>query len=445
MADWKFISLLAISGFLNYFLAQIIAKKEEGAIKKLYFYLGIAFNIGILLYFKYFNFFVESFINLLNYKSDIDIHFTPFHILLPLGISFFTFQLIGYLIDVYNEEIQPTNDLLCFCTYLIYFPKILSGPIERIQQFLPQIEKKREFDYPMAIDGLRQFLWGLFKKVVIANNCISFVNIIFDDFYNLQGSTLFIGAIVYQFSLYADFSGFTDMACGVSKLFGIKITNNFAFPFFSTNISDFWRKWHISLTTWMIDYVFTPLSFVLRRYRKYGLIVSIILTFVLVGLWHGANWTFIIFGVMHGLAFVPLIIWGVVFKETTIAKGRLFPSLKEIFGMTWLFLFLSITAIVFRSDSISNAYSYFTVLFSESLFEIPSLSSLPDFGFPFVVLCILITAFLVVEWIGRSGEYALATVGINWPASIRWSFYYILIIAIAIFKGTHHQFIYFQF
>lgn len=444
LADWKFIFLLAFSGFVNFYLAKAIAKKEEGGGRKLLFYSGVVFNVGILLYFKYFNFFIQSFVTLFNYSGG-SLGFTPFHILLPLGISFFTFQLIGYLIDVNNEEIEPTSDLLSFFTYLAYFPKILSGPIERVQQFLPRIQKKREFNYSIAVDGLRQFLWGLFKKVVIADNLTSVVDFIFENHQNMAGSILFIGGILYLISLYADFSGFTDMACGVSKLLNIKIVNNFAFPFFSTNISDFWKKWHISLTTWMMDYVFTPLTFVLRKYKKYGLILSVILTFLLVGLWHGANLTFIVFGVMHGLYFIPLIVKGSINRNKIVAEGKLIPTFKEVTGMTWLFLLVAITTIFFRAANIGEAFSYLGNLFSLSLFTLPSSSDISGNGLHPLILVFLVGIFFLIEWVGREGEYAIAQLGVKWYKPVRWSFYYALIASIVFLSGSQQQFIYFQF
>jgi alginate O-acetyltransferase complex protein AlgI len=445
LADWKFIFLLTASGFINFYLAKIIAEKEEGRIRKLYFYSGIAFNVGILLYFKYFNFFIQSFVSLFNYIGSENISFTPFHILLPLGISFFTFQLIGYLIDVNNETIEPYNDFLSFFTYLAYFPKILSGPIERAQQFIPQIQKKREFSYSMAADGIRQFLWGLFKKVVIANNLTTIVDIIFIDFHNMSGSLLFLGGILYAISLYADFSGFTDMACGVSKLFNIKITNNFAFPFFSTNISDFWRKWHISLTTWMMDYVFTPLNFILRKYKKAGLILSIVSTFLLVGFWHGANWTFIVFGLMHGLYFIPIIIKGSVFQTGVVAKGKVLPTVKEFTGMAGLFLIVAATMVFFRSENISDAFSYFSIIFSESFFTFPDRKYFEVTALNPLIIFILIFLFFIIEWFGREGEYAVDNLVIKWSKPVRWGFYYFIIILLVVFGGSHQQFIYFQF
>lgn len=440
MADWKFISLLAASGFVNFYLAKLIAKKEEGKIRRLIFYSGIVINIGILLYFKYFNFFVQSFVSLFNY-SGANINFTPFHILLPLAISYFTFQMIGYLIDVNNEEIEPTSDLLGFFTYLAYFPKILSGPIERVQRFLPQIQKKREFNYEMTVDGLRQILWGLFKKMVIADNCTPLVNTIFNNYQNMNGSTLLLGSILYMISIYADFSGYSDMACGVSKLFNIRITNNFAFPFFSTNISEFWKKWHISLTSWMMDYVFTPMSFILRGYKKVGLVISIIITFLLVGLWHGANWTFIVYGFLHGLYFIPLIFNESINRNKIIAEGKLIPSLSETLRMLGLFLLVSVTIILIRVENIGQALTYISEILS------PSLISVPEFPGKRATLTaiIFIGIMILIEWIGRDQQYAIAHLGFKWKRQLRYAMYYAIIIAIIWYGGEAQQFIYFQF
>jgi alginate O-acetyltransferase complex protein AlgI len=437
IAEWKFIFLLAASGGINFYLAKHIAKKAEGATRKMFFYFGIIVNVGILLYFKYFNFFVEGFVSLFNY-SGFNIEFTPFHILLPLGISFFTFQMIGYLIDVNNEEVEPTNELLGFLIYVSYFPKILSGPIERIQRFLPQFQKKREFDYGLAVEGLRQILWGLFKKVVIADNCTPIVNTIFNDYQNLNGITLLLGAFFYLISVYADFSGYSDMACGVSKLFNIRITNNFAFPFFSTNISGFWKKWHISLTTWMMDYVFTPLNFILRAYKKTGLALSIFSTFLLVGLWHGANLTYVVFGILQGLYFLPLILKGSMAQSQNVAQGKLVPTIKELVGMLGLFILISITFILLRAENVSQAFIYVSGIFSWSFFSFPK-------GIMVLKFMAVISGLFIIEWIGRDHEFAISKLGLNWNRVFRFGFYYALIVAIFWFSGTEAEFIYFQF
>lgn len=439
IADWKFISLLAASGFVNFWLAKIMIQKEDESFgRRLLFYLGIVFNVGILLYFKYLNFFIQSFVTLFNYNDAVNISFTPFHILLPLGISFFTFQMIGYLIDVYNEEINPTNDFLSFSTYLAYFPKILSGPIERVQDFLPQIQKKREFNYALTVDGLRQILWGLLKKSVLANNIMVITDSIFNDFHSMSGSTLFMGAILYSIGLYADFSGYSDIACGVSKLFNIKITNNFAFPFFSTNISSFWKRWHISLTSWMMNYVYTPLSFITRDYKKVGLILSINLTFLLVGLWHGANWTYVVFGLYQGLLFIPLIFRGSALNNNELDVNKFgLPSLGDFLKIMRTFLLVTLGMIFFRAESIAQASQIFLEISSSSFFSIPTIR--PSYLF------IIILVFLLVEWAGRTQEYAIEKLWLKYPKVLRWGIYYVIAMIIFLFGGKEQEFIYLQF
>ncbi|MDB9721257.1 MBOAT family protein [Winogradskyella sp.] len=443
MADWKFIALLATSGIVNFWLAKMIIKKEDESFNRRFlFYTGLIFNIGILLYFKYFNFFIQSFVTLFNYSDSVNISFTPFHILLPLGISFFTFQMIGYLIDVDKEEIEPTNDYLSFFTYLAYFPKLLSGPIEKAQDFLPQIQRKRQFNYDLAVDGLRQILWGLFKKIVIANSLTALVNIIFNDYQNLSSSTLIFGSIFYTISLYADFSGYSDMACGVSKLFNIKITNNFAFPFFSTNISDFWKKWHISLTSWMMNYVYAPISFITREYKKFGLIISINFTFLLVGLWHGANWTFVIFGLYQGLLFIPLIFKGAILKNKKIMVNKFgLPSLNDFFKIIGTFLLVSFGMIIFRAENVEHAIGYIS-----GMFKHPGSYLLLSTYTTYVTTHSLVFIFLIIEWFGRQQEYALQHIDVFKNVILRWFVYFVMVVAILFMsQNTPQEFIYFAF
>jgi len=440
IADWKFLFLLAASGLINFYLALSIAKKDEGRNRRLLFYLGLVFNIGMLIYFKYFNFFIGSFIKLLNF-GGADLSFTPLHILLPLGISFYTFQMIGYLIDINNEEIQPTGDILSFFTYLAYFPKILSGPIERIQQFLPQIRIKREFTFELAADGVRQFLWGLFKKLVIADRLVPVADSIFNNYHNLNGSTLLLGAVFYIVGLYADFSGYSDMACGVSKLFGIRITNNFAYPFFSTNISEFWKKWHISLTSWLMDYVFTPLNFLFRGYKKAGLVLAIIVTFLLVGIWHGANWTFIVFGFIQGLYFVPLIIMGTMNKSKDSAPLSIGRSMKDTFQMTGLFILISLTSILFKAENVDQAFNYISQVLSASLFSLPTIPEEQKT----VITLVFIGICALMEWMARGYEHPLAYFEVKWKRPLRSVLYLTMVLAIIWFGGKQQQFIYFQF
>lgn len=440
IADWRFSFLLAASGLINFYLGLAISKKKEGNGRRFLFFMGLTFNIGILLYFKYLNFFVDSFVRLVN-LFGADISFTPLQILLPLGISFFTFQMIGYLIDVNNEEIQPSYDLLSFLTYLAYFPKILSGPIERVQRFLPQIQNKRVFDYDLAVDGVRQFLWGLFKKMVIADRLMPLTDKIFNDYSLYNGSTLLLGSILYIIGLYADFSGYSDMACGVSKLFGVKITNNFARPFFSTNISDFWKRWHISLTSWLMDYVFTPLNFTLRKYKKIGLSMAILITFLLVGLWHGANWTFIIFGIIQGLYFVPLIFSGTLNKGKEISSDAVVPSLNNALRVGGLFILISLTSVLFKANNAYQAFDYYSIVFSASLFSIPVI---PEFQKTLVTL-IFIGICCLVEWVTKGYEHPFSGHGETWLRPLWPVLYFIMVLVIIWFGGQQQQFIYFQF
>lgn len=438
--DWRLLGIILFNACFNYFIGLGIFGAKSEKWKYRLFLLGIVINISVLGFFKYFNFFFESFLNIFNFFGA-NMIYNPLHIILPLGISFFTFQTLGYIIDVYNEKIKPSQDILVFTTYVTYFPKLLAGPIERAQRFLPQIEIKRRFDYPLAADGMRQILWGLFKKVVIADGCATIVNPIFENYQSYSGSTLLLGLFLYMFQIYSDFSGYSDIAIGVSKLLGIRLMKNFASPFFSTSISDFWKRWHISLTSWMMDYVFTPLSFTLRRFKKTGLIISIIATFMIVGLWHGANWTFIFYGLMNGLFFIPIVFKGTINKSSTFADGRTSTSLSDIMYMFGMFFLLMFNTTFFRLDTISHAFDFLGRLFSLSLFSMPILRSRLDL----LILLIPILLLLIAEWGSRGQEHAFANLDSKYPISVRWIFYYVIVLTVVVSSGNEQQFIYFQF
>ncbi|GAA3607116.1 MBOAT family protein [Flavivirga amylovorans] len=417
---------------------KIRKEVDDEAKQRRFLYIGLVFNVGLLLYFKYFNFFYESFVELIN-VFGITSSYTTLSILLPLGISFFTFQTLGYLIDVYNEEIDPSHNFLEFSLFVAYFPKILSGPIERATKMMPQIQEKRAFSYELFVDGLRQILWGLFAKIVIAENCATIANPIFNNYEDQSGSTLILGAFFYAIQLYADFSGYSNMAIGLSKLFGIQLMRNFATPFFSTNISDFWRKWHISLTTWMMDYVFTPLSFSLRSYQKNGLIISIIATFVLVGFWHGANWTFVFYGLLHGIYFIPLVYSGKMNTSEIVAKGKFFPSIIEFIKMLLLFILIMATDIFFRANSIKEAINYIISIFSDDIFSIPQ----GLFNSNYLITIFLIFIFFFIEWNNREKKHDFEIN--NYNIFLRWSSYVFLFLLILFFGKSSETFIYFQF
>lgn len=437
-ADWRFLFLLIASILINYYLGLKIHNTLKESKQKTLLNLGLIFNIGLLVYFKYFNFFYEGFYKIIN-VFGADLEYNTLSILLPLGISFFTFQTLGYLLDVYNEEIEPSNNLLDFSVFIAFFPKILSGPIERAGSFIPQIQKKRELFYATSVDGFRQILWGLFTKVVVAENCAAIANPIFNNYQDKPGSVLVIGAFFYAIQIYADFSGYSNMAIGISKLFGLQLTRNFATPFFSTNISGFWKKWHISLTTWMMDYVFTPLSFTLRKLQKKGLVISIIATFILVGFWHGANWTFIVFGLLHGIYFVPLVYSGTMNTSDIMAKGKWFPSFKETYKMMALFVLVMMTDVIFRVDSVAMALDYFKGIFSSSIIEYPASYITANT----LMIVALIGFFMLVEWVNREKKHDFEIS--NYNVYLRWSSYIFIFLLILFFGRSSDTFIYFQF
>ncbi|WP_109300640.1 MBOAT family protein [Aquimarina sp. AU474] len=437
-ADWRFLILLVISTLVNYYLGLKINKAEEDKKRNVFLYTGVVFNVGLLLYFKYVNFFYEGFYDVLN-VFGADIGHDTLTILLPLGISFFTFQTLGYLIDVNNEEIEPSTDILEFSVFVTFFPKILSGPIERAAGLLPQLSIKREFSYAVFVDGLRQILWGLFAKVVIAENCAVLVNSVFGDYQDHPASTLVLLTFFYALQLYADFSGYSNMAIGVSKLFGIQLMRNFSTPFFSTNIADFWRKWHISLTTWMMDYVFTPLSFILRRQQKKGLIISIIATFVLVGFWHGANWTFVVYGLFHGIYFIPLVYSGKMNTSEVVAKGKWLPSLQELLKMLLLFVVIMLTDVFFRASSILEAFDYLRRIFSSTIIKAPW----AFMNGTTVMTLLLVGFFVIVEWINRERKHDLEIS--KFSIYLRWAFYIFIFLLLLLFGRSAETFIYFQF
>ncbi|MCF8273408.1 MAG: MBOAT family protein [Flavobacteriaceae bacterium] len=435
-ADWRFLGILVFNILFNFYLAKKIDKVNKEKTKQLVLWFGIIVNIGILGYYKYFNFFYESIQSII----DPNASFTALSILIPLGISFYTFQTLAYIIDVYYEDIAPYNNLFVFSTYMTYFPKLLSGPIEKAQYLIPQLITKRPFDYYIIVDGLRQILWGLFAKIVIAENCAIIVNPIFENYNIHSGSTLFVVGFFYMIQLYADFSGYSNMAIGVSKLLGIKLSRNFATPFFSLNIGDFWRKWHMSLTSWMLNYIFTPLSFILRSYQKLGLIISVVFTFLIVGLWHGANWTYVVFGLIHGLYFIPVIYSGSMnISSAIVDENKWLPSIFSIFKMAILFMQVMLVAIFFRAESISMAINYLKGIFSASLLQIPY----AVLNGRNILIVLLIVVFLGLEWINRGKAHDLEIS--NYPKIIRWVLY-IFIFLLLLFAGqSTDAFIYFQF
>ena len=324
-----------------------------------------------------------------------------------------------------------------FFNYISFFPSILSGPIDKVNLLVPQIEAKRSFNYNDATNGMRQILWGLFKKIVIADNCSIFVNDTFDNFSQHSGSTLLLGAFFFSIQLYADFSGYSDMAIGFSRLIGFKITKNFNFPFFSQNIAEFWRKWHISLTSWLTEYVFSPLNFKFRHLGKRGLVFAILINFILCGIWHGANWTYVIFGFIHGCAFIPMIINNKLYRKEKKESIRSLLTFKELINMISIFTFVTFTFIFFRSDNITHALLFLSNIFSVTFFLIPET---PSF---WVILLVII--FSLLELYGRQGDYVLDIILNYCNKALRWTLYLFFVVLILYYAGAEKTFLYFQF
>lgn len=438
-ADWKMLPLLIVATLIFYYLGKAIAGAKSEKQGYWLTFVGVALGVGTLLYFKYFNFFIESFASLFN-AVGLHANLHTFNIIMPLGISFFTFRLLSYIIDIYRGKGQPTDDIIAFGTYVAFFPCILSGPIDR-PQFIKQLQAKRDFNYDQAVDGCRQILWGLFKKLVVADTCAVYVDQVWGDISHQSGSTLVLAAILYSFQMYADFSGYSDMAIGVGKLIGFKIADNFKTPFFALNIADYWRRWHISLTSWLTDYVFMPLNIKFRDWGKWGMILAIIINMVLVGLWHGANWTFAVFGLYHGLLFIPLILSGSFMKKSKLQTNRLgLPVLKDFGRMVLTFTLVTIGLILFRAPSISAAWDAGCTICSRTLLDTPYMLFAQDMAFMAIGILVMMT----VEWLQRNENHGLVMDRMN-SRVLRYAIYIVLITMI-LWKGdSGDAFIYFQF
>jgi D-alanyl-lipoteichoic acid acyltransferase DltB (MBOAT superfamily) len=361
--DWRFLFLLMFSTGLDYFAGLMMQKAKSDGIRKFWFWLTISINIGFLGIFKYYNFFIDSFANLLQ-GYGFEAHRWTLSVILPVGISFYTFHGLSYVIDIYKRRIEPEHNFVEYALFVSYFPLLVAGPIERATHLLPQIKKKRNFDYHIAIQGVKQIIWGLFKKVVIADNCAFFVNQIFDNANGYSAGELWLGSVLFAFQIYGDFSGYSDIALGTSKLFGIDLLRNFNFPYFSKDIADFWRRWHISLSTWFRDYLYIPLGG--SRGSKWQSVKNTFIIFLVSGFWHGANWTFIIWGLIHALLFMPLLLSN---SNRSSLKNENY-SYKDFPKITLTFIFVCLAWVFFRADSLTEALAYIVGMFDLTSFDI---------------------------------------------------------------------------
>lgn len=433
--NWRFLLLIAFTSLCSWGSGLLIEKFRENKRKSRLISAGnIILNLVILGIFKYYDFFVTSFADIfLGGQTDGLL----LNIILPVGISFYTFQALSYSIDVYRKMIEPTKDMVGFFAYVSFFPQLVAGPIERATNLLPQFRMRRTFDYTLAMDGSRQILWGLFKKMVVADRCAVFVDEVFATYQTQPGSHLLLGAILFTFQIYGDFSGYSDIAIGTSKLFGIRLMRNFNVPYFSRDIAEFWRRWHISLTTWLRDYVYIPLGG--SRCSKAKIVRNTFIIFLVSGLWHGANWTFLAWGAYHAVLFLPLILLGKNRRYTdVVAADSVLPTIREAFSILITFLWVVVGWIFFRAESIRQAWTYIGGIGQWRTGQ-------ADFqqGIGATVLCIVV--MLVVEWLERKEENELSLTGVPYKY-IRMLVCLLLLFAIYYFApATSGEFIYFQF
>lgn len=431
--DWRFLSLIIASSLVDYFAGIAIGGTDKKSKQKLYLYSSVAWNLGVLFIFKYYNFFIDEFATLFNLQGS-EYGFSSLNLILPVGLSFYTFQTMSYTIDVYKGRISPSKKILNFLCYVSFFPQLVAGPIEKAADLLPQFNSKRKFDIEDAKEGLRQILWGLFKKMVIADNAARIVTLVYAGPENHGSLTLIFASLMFFFQIYGDFSGYSDIAIGTARLFGFKLTKNFNIPYLARSSTEFWQRWHITLTRWFNDYVYFPIiqkNIRSNKRRNY----AIIITFLLIGLWHGANWTFIIFGILQGVL--------IILERTPLSKNRkssLFHKqiIPRPIGIIFTFVFITASCILFRSQNIGEAGYIFNRIFSFEYSE--SLATLMDKKF----LAFLII-FILSELITQKKDFPLSQIQKYLNRPMRWIIYYGFIYIIIRYAGPSENFIYFQF
>ena len=424
--DWRFLFLIAFSTIFDFTIGILLEKTTELQKRKLLFAASCIVNIGLLGFFKYFNFFIDNFISAFE-SIGYHIPAVSLKIILPVGISFYTFQSLSYTTDVFRRKMKPTTDFVSFAAFISFFPQLVAGPIERAFNLLPQFHKKRLFDLNLAVKGMRQILWGLFKKIVIADTLSTYVDAIFNSYEVLPGSTLLLGAIYFAVQIYCDFSGYSSIAIGTARLFGFTLLQNFSYPYFSTNVSQFWGKWHISLTSWFRDYVYIPMGGSRGSLTK--TIFNTLFVFALSGFWHGANWTFGIWGLLNGMYLIPNLI---LKNKKVISENNVF----GIFSMLFTFGLITFSWIFFRSNNLAQAFQYINGLFSKSLFTYPVQHGM-------AITIPLIVILFGVEWIRKKEIELFQPQNIHFI--LRWIIYLVMIIICLAFFKQNQSFIYFQF
>jgi len=432
--DYRFLGLILFSTLVDYGVGLQLSKTTKATQRKWLLGLSLTVNLGLLGFFKYYNFFIDSWVTAWG-QLGVEMHQSTLYIILPVGISFYTFQTLSYTIDVYRNQLKPTSNIINFAAYVAFFPQLVAGPIERAKQLLPQFSRKRIFNEKQAISGLHLILWGLFKKVVIADSCATYVNAIFDNYQEQNSLTLLLGAVYFAFQIYGDFSGYSDIAIGTARLFGFDLMRNFKYPYFSRDIAEFWRRWHISLSTWFRDYLYIPLGG--SRGSRGQQLRNVFIIFLVSGFWHGANWTFIVWGALHAIFFIPLLLSNSNRKYLgVVAPYHHLPSIKEGLAMTITFFMTTIAWIFFRADTVGDATNYIVRLFSEGGFKLTYLS-IERYS---VEILLLIGVFLLFEWFHRTKEHPF---GGRWNF-IKLTFVILMLLTLGVYSD-HQQFIYFQF
>ncbi|MEN9699012.1 MAG: hypothetical protein RLZZ301_210 [Bacteroidota bacterium] len=434
--DWFFLVLMMLSSVIEFVVGLAIAKTHNRQKRRLYLGVSLVLNLGMLCYFKYVNFFIDNFnqaFRIFGSSFSID----ALNVILPVGISFYTFQTISYSIDVYRRQLKPTHDFVAFMAFVTFFPQLVAGPIERATHLLPQFYKKRHFDIALAKDGLRQILWGLFKKMVIADSCAQLVNADYAHFTTLSGSSLLIASALFAIQIYGDFSGYSDIAIGVARLFGFQLMRNFAFPYFSRSIAEFWRRWHISLSTWFRDYIYFPMGG--SRGSRWQSLRNVFVLFLISGFWHGANWTFVSWGALNALLFIPGLIWKNKQQiSNTVAENTYLPSLLESWQMLRTFLLCTLTWVFFRAENSDKALQILAKIVAIGSWQNPHFQAYP--------LLFMLVLFFGIEWLGRQKQHPLEHLQRHYNKALRWSIYSFLICCIWMYLPSEQSpFIYFQF
>ncbi|TGV03921.1 MBOAT family O-acyltransferase [Flavivirga rizhaonensis] len=438
--DWRFLSLIILSTTVDYFVGIMIDSNNKSSKRKLWLWCSVAFNVGLLGFFKYYNFFVDSWIDMFSlFGYNMGSTWT-LKVILPVGISFYTFQTMSYSFDIYYKKLKPTKDYLSFAAFVSFFPQLVAGPIERATNLLSQIITKRTFSYNQSVSGLKLILWGLFKKVVIADALAPIVNDIFANYSDYSASTLIMGVTLFSFQIYGDFSGYSDIAIGTAKLFGIELMSNFKFPYFSRNIAEFWRRWHISLSTWFRYYIYIPLGG--SHHSKWISLKNITIVFLVSGFWHGANWTYIFWGALHALAFIPVFLIGKnkIYKDSIVGENRLFPSIVEVFKIIKVFSLVTFSWIFFRSESIMDAFNFIYKIITDFSFE----TYLHPKGYRMIDYYVLLIVFVLYEYIIRKDERTPFKFKSKFT---RFVIYTLIIFTMLLFydSSIDRSFIYFQF